>query len=517
MLNDKRYDVCIVGGGIAGAMVAMRLAEKGRDVVILEAGRHFDRAERLDQLRSFEVLRTPLWPWETGRRDVFEDSSAADIGYHYSLNQSRVKAVGGSTLHWGGLINRFRESDFRTASTYGLGVDWPISYADLEPYYCQAESIIGVAGTPNASDPPRSQPFPMRGFPAKYGESAWFDVAARMNFDISFNSHARNSRAYGGRPACSAFSVCNVCPIGARYSADFHIEQVVKTGRVTLLTETVARRVQVSGNGSVSAILATNLEGDDIEVQANDYVIAAHAIETARLLLLSGVGNESGQVGRNLMEHWYTGAGGFVDSKVFPKRIGFETLECNHWYDGPERRERGAIKLSFIDGRDPLETGIEDGLLGADLANRDCAEFGHWVGVAAETEHQPNADSRVTLSTTETDMFGDPAPHIRFAIADIDRRTHGRAQEIANLLLEARGCRDIQPLSSFIRAHHHMGTCRMAAEPGVGVVDADCRVHGVANLSLAGASVFPSGGGRQPTLTLAALALRLGDRLAATA
>jgi choline dehydrogenase-like flavoprotein len=515
MLNDKRYDVCIIGSGISGAMTATRLANKGLDVVILEAGRHFNRAERLDQLRSYEILRTPLWPWETGNRDLFADSSDSEIGYRYSLNQSRVKGVGGSTLHWGGLINRFWESDFRTLSTYGLGVDWPISYADLEPYYCQAESEIGVAGRPNPTDPPRSQPLPMEAFPPKYGEAEWFAIAERLNFEIGLASHARNSQPYGGRPACSAFSVCNVCPIGARYSADFHIERLVQAGSVTLVPETVARRVQLSGDGGVASLLASGLDGKDVEVQADNFVIAAHAIESARLLLLSDVGNQSGQVGRNLMEHWYTGAGGFIDAELYPRRIGFETLECNHWYDGPERRDRGAIKLSFIDGRDPLETGLDDGLLGGELAARDCEEFGHWVGVAAEIEHQPNPDSRITLSETESDMFGDPIPHIHFAVSDIDRRTHARAQEIARELLDARGCRDVDLLGSFVRAHHHMGTCRMASDPGQGVVDADCKVHGVNNLYLAGSSVFPTGAGRQPTLTIAALALRLADHLAA--
>ncbi|MDH3441019.1 MAG: GMC family oxidoreductase, partial [Gammaproteobacteria bacterium] len=463
---------------------------------------------RLAQLRAYEILREPLWPWTVNGRDNFVDESTSDIGYAYNLNQSRVKGVGGSTLHWGGLINRFRESDFRTASTYGLGVDWPLSYADLEPWYGDAETEIGVAGTQNPTDPPRSRPLPMEHFPAKYGEAAWFDVGKRLDIEIGFASHARNSRPYSGRPACSAFSVCNVCPIGARYSADFHVDRALATGNVTLLDETVARRIVVN-DYVVQSIAANHLDGSPVEIRADRFIIAAHAVETARLLLLSDVGNSSGQVGRNLMEHWYTGAGGFIDSQVFPRRIGFETLECNHWYDGPDRETRGAIKMSFIDGRDPLETGLEDGMIGSALARLDCDEFGHWVGVGAEIEHQPNADSQVKLSESEVDMFGDPVPQLRFALSDTDRRTHTRAQEIATYLLEARGCRDIAVIGDYIRAHHHMGTCRMAADPADGVVDANCRVHGIDNLFLAGASVFPTGAGRQPTLTVAALALRL--------
>ena len=517
MLKDRVFDTCIVGSGIAGALLAARLAERGQSVVVLEAGRRFDRSERLLQLKRHEVLRAPLWPWEHEGRDRFVDLSSDDIGYRYDINHSRVKAVGGSTLHWGGLINRFFQSDFRTASTYGLGVDWPIRYADIEPYYGDAEHEIGVAGTPGPADPPRSRPLPMRGFPAKHGEAAWFDTAERLGITIGYASHARNSVPYAGRPACSAFSVCNVCPISARYSADFHVEKAVATGQVTLETEIVARRVRLGDTGDVEAILATRLDGTEEEVRAEQYVIAAHAIESARLLLLSEVGNDSGQVGRNLMEHWYTGAGGFTDERVYPRRIGFETLECNHYYDGDERRDRGAIKLSFIDARDPLEYGIADGLIGADLAAKDCEEFGQWIGVAAEIEHLPNPDSRVRLSETVSDEFGDPAPEVRFALSDTDRRTHRRAQELAASLLEARGCRDIETLGGFVRAHHHMGTCRMSADPADGVVNEDCRVHGVGNLYLAGASVFPTGAGRQPTLTVAALALRLADHLAASA
>jgi len=512
VLSTSKYDVCIIGSGVAGAMVAKRLAGTGAKILMLEAGKQFDRSARFEQLRSHEILRTPLWPWVSEDRDGYVDLSAPEIGYTYTLNDSRIKAVGGSTLFWGGLINRFRETDFNSASTYGMGLDWPISYADLERYYCDAEAEVGVAGQQNPGDPPRSRELPMPLWPPKYGEDAWFRVAEKMGFEIGLANHARNSTPYGNRPACAAISVCPVCPIGARYSADYHVDQLVADNLVELAVETVARRLITNDRGHVEMLLATDLDGTDYEIRADNYVIAAQTIETARLLLLSEVGNESDQVGRNLMEHWYTGAGGFIDDKVFPRRIGFETLECNHWYDGPDREVRGAIKLSFIEGRDPLM--YRDGLVGTDLAEKNCREFGHWVGVAAEIEHQPNPESRVTLSESQTDQFGDPVPVIKFALSDVDRRTHDTALEVTSMLAEARGCRDVTSIGSYHRAHHHMGTCRMSSDPALGVVDANCKVHSTDNLYVAGASVFPTGGGRQPMLTIAAMALRLGEHLA---
>ena len=473
----------------------------------------FDFQNRLDQLRRHRVLGENLWPWPQEGRDVYVDTS--NVGYHYGINDSRIKAVGGSTLHWGGMAQRLSESDFETASRYGLGIDWPIGYMDLEPYYAAAEHEIGVSGTPNVNDPPRSGPYPMPGFPPPYEKSAWSAVAKRLGISLEEPSHARNSVPYAGRSQCIAYAVCSVCPSGARYSADFHIEKALKSGKCTLLTETVARRIEVSGSGSVTAIHATTLADEDYELKASSYVIAAHAIETARLLLLSGVGNHSSQVGRNLMEHWYLTAGGVAEDQLsYPGRIGFTTLESSHYYDGDERRERGAVKLEFNFRGDPL---LDAGRLkkwGNALDRYDCEQFGQWVVVDAETEQQPNPDSYVMLDKNVTDRFGDPAPHTHFDFTAIDRKTHQRSLEIIRELLEARGVKDIVSTPHLERAHHHMGTCRMSDDPDLGVVDRNCRIHGTKNIYVAGSSVFPTSGAKQPTLTIAALALRLADHIA---
>jgi choline dehydrogenase-like flavoprotein len=511
-LSRPTYDLCVVGAGVAGALVAAVAARRGQRVVIVEAGPRFDLADRKEQIMRHQVLGGPIWRWHRADRDAFVDASMDDLGYEYDLNRSRVRAVGGSTLHWGGMINRLWESDFRTASTWGLGIDWPLSYADIEPWYCLAEIELGVAGTPNPGDPPRSQPYPMPGFPPRYGEAEWLKAADRLGIRLEFEAHARNSRVYAGRPPCMGFAVCSGCPIGARYSADFHVEEAEETGLATVLTETAARRIEVNGAGQATAIYATSLDGTELVIAARNYVIAAHAIETARLLLLSDVGGQSDQVGRNLMEHWYVSAQGVTEMRsAYPGQIGFATMGTSHWYDGPGREGRGAIKIELNTGGDPLRQGIREGLVGRELREYDCERFARVQRVDAETEHQPNPDSRVTLDPDVKDLFGDPVPRIRWALSETDRRTRELALEHIQRMLDARGCSEIEVTGRLERAHHHMGTCRMSVDPGEGVVDTDCRVHGVGNLFISGTSVFPTGGARQPTLTAAALALRLAD------
>lgn len=515
MLNE--FDVCVIGAGVAGALVAESLSRLGAEVVLVEAGSRYPLNGRSQQLLRHQVLGEDLPPWRLPKRDGFVDASDDSLGYQYELNWNRVKGVGGSTLHWGGLAQRLRETDFSEFSTYGTGIDWPISYDDLEPYYCDAEAELGVAGDAEHDESRRSRPYPMPPFPLGFAQQAWLPVLDRIGVSHARTSWARNSVPYRGRSECVAYSVCNYCPVGARYSADFHVGLAEKTGRCQVLTETVARRIEVDASGRVRRVHVENvLDRSQRELSARHYVVACHGIESARLLLLSdGLGNHSDQVGRNLMEHWYVFGGGYQERQLFPERIGFGCLESNHFYDGPERQSRGAIKLEFPDNKhDPTLGAMNKGVYGSAVAEYDCSKFGHWAWVGSETQHQPDPESRVTLDPTTKDMFGDPVPGLRFRIGEFDRRTQEQAREYIAMLLTEFGVKDVRLASRVKQGAHHMGTCRMSRDPALGVVNADCQVHGIPNLFVAGSSVFPTSGARQPTLTIAALALRLAKHLA---
>lgn len=511
MLRGYDADICIVGSGVAGALIAHACAARGASVVMLEAGPRLDRAARPQQLQRFTLGYDP-WPSDKAR-DVYVNSS----DFPYPLNDYRLRAVGGSTLHWSGLAQRLLASDFETYTRYGLGVDWPISYEDLEPFYAAAEVQLGVSGESSSDVAPRSTPYPMPAFPDAFGDALWRRASGKLGMRTHRISFARNNLVdYDGRPPCATFASCTICPVGAQYSADWHVLKAERTGRCVVLPDTPGRRIETDSAGNVTMVRASRWDGGDVEVRARRYVVAAHAIETTRLLLMSKVGNAD-HLGRNFMEHWEMSGRGLSTERTYPMRVGFPTLGSNHFYDGPERRSRGAMRIEFRDHLNPHDRfARQPGMWGAGMAAHDCATFGHWRGLEIGTEHQPNRESRVTLDTTAKDPFGDPAPNFRFVKSAVDERTQADARQVMRDIFAAAGLTDVVVNPGVSGGAHHMGTCRMSARDADGVVDPHLRVHGAANLFVAGSAVFPTGGAVTPTLTIAALSLRLADRLMAT-
>ena len=518
-------DICIIGAGVAGALIADRLSGLGATVVMLEAGRRFDPTMRLDLMREHLEGRSP-WRLVDPVRDVY--SSTGD--HYYYLSGKRLRAVGGSTHHWGGLAYRLHSSDFRLRTLYGIGEDWPITYDELEPYYARAEVELGVSGADG--DPfaaPRSSPFPLPAFPYSYADRTVVQPACeRVGVRIHAVPYARNSVPFDGRPACAAFGVCEVCPIEAMYNGEVHVRRAERSGRLDLRPSCTAVRLNLGPSRRVRSVTYIDPDGRAREQQASTFVVAAHAIESVRLLLLSrsdrhpgGLANSSGTLGRFFMEHFATGMAGTVDQPLYPLRIGFATAHTLQYYDTPERRHMGAIKLTFYSGGPtPAVLAAESDVWGVGLKRHIREVFGRSLAVAANVEQLPHEDNRIGLAPALRDRFGDPAPRIHLSVGRYERRTLRRARDLAVRILEAAGAHIgwDQYAKYLTNEHHpiahHMGGCRMGDDPQRSIVDRNLRAHDVDNLFVVGSSVFPTGGAVNPTLTIAALALRAADQLA---
>ena len=523
---SERVDVCVVGAGPAGALVANRLADRGHDVLVLEAGPRFDREDRRERMeRSVRPAHGPLSVWEMGgERDAF--SSGGDR--FYPLNAARVKGVGGSTLHWQGLVPRMHVSDFRRASRDGVGRDWPIDYADLRPYYAAAERALGVAGaTDNPFASPREEPFPMPAFPPSYSDTIFAEACEAAGVAMHSVPNARNSEPRDGRSECVGYGTCQpVCPSGAKYSADDTVERAEKRG-VRVLDRVPVQRF-VTGEGGAgddrvtTAVYATP-DGAEHRQEARQFVLAAGGVETPRLLLLSrspahpdGLANASGAVGRYFMEHLFAGTGGTHAERTRQNHVGFVTSGSHQFYDN-DFDDAGPIKLEFLNyaGPSPVETALTADEWGDDLLETLRAAYGHHIAMGGLVGQLPRAENRVTLDPSRTDDHGNPVPDVRWRLDDRTRRTLTRANEVQRRVfaeLDADVERTVGPENTG-PAFHHMGTTRMGTDPSESVVNPRLRTHDVANLTVASSSVFVTSGAMNPTLTIAALALKAADHV----
>ncbi|WP_123533998.1 GMC family oxidoreductase [Halosimplex salinum] len=520
---SERVDVCVVGAGPAGALVAARLAEHGHDVVVLEAGPRFDPAERRERMeRSIRPAHGPLSVWEMGgERDAF--SASGDL--FYPLNAMRVKGVGGSTLHWQGMVMRLHESDFERRSRDGVGADWPIDYEDLRPYYAEAESALGVAGaSDNPFAPPREEPHPLPAFPPSYSDSLFDEACEELGIATHSVPNARNSEPYDGRGECLGYGTCQpVCPSGAKYSADHTVEAAEAAG-ARVLDRVPVQRLETDRPGDrVTAAVYAAPDGTEHRQDARQFVLAAGGIEIPRLLLLSrsgahpdGLANSSGLVGRYFMEHLFAGVGGTLDEPTRQNHVGFNTTESHQYYDN-DFDGVGPIKLEFLNyaGPSPVEQALGSDEWGDDLLDTLRESYGTHVAMGGLVGQIPRAANRIALDPSTTDDHGNPVPDVQWSLDDRTRRTLSRANEIQTRVLEELGA-DVEwtvgPENTGPAAHH-MGTTRMGTDPESSVVNSRLRTHDVANLSVASSSVFVTSGAMNPTLTIAALALKAADHV----
>ena len=419
-------------------------------------------------------------------------------------------------------------ADFKMRSLFGLGVDWPISYADLEPWYCQAEQELEVAGD-NDGDlgSPRSAPYPFPPIAQSFLDRARREALQASDYNVRPTPQARLSKSSGGRPSCRGSASCiPICPIQAKYDATIHLARARSLG-ARLLTETCANFVECGQDGRVEAVRFMRSDGSTGRVFARVVVIAANAIETPRLLLASaseafpaGIANRSDQLGRNLMDHPIQLSWALARQPVWPYRGPGATSGIENFRDLKDRAENSALRFEI--GNDgwswpkgaPESTARElalGGLRGKALDATLRAQTSRHIRVAALTEQLPLASNRVTLDSTQLEKTGLPRPAIFYQLDRYTERAFANAKTRHEDMFARVGVEAFWHKEDAQAAGHIMGTARMGDDMATSVVDRDLRAHAHRTLFLVGAAAFPTGGTANPTLTIAALALRAAD------
>jgi len=523
-------DVLIVGAGPSGAAVAWRLAEAGFRVTCLEQG---------DWLPP-EALPHGQPDWELHRLTDFNaDPNVRQRQADYPVNAAgstfqplMFNAVGGSTIHWSAHYPRYHPSDFRVRSLDGVADDWPLEYAELEPFYDLSDRLTGVAGlTGDPSQPPRSP----RGTPplpiGRLGETIarGFD---RLGWHWWVSDGAIVSEAYDGRPGCNLCGPCDLgCPTGARASADVTFWPKALAAGAELRTGCRVREISLEPSGQARGVLYYDQRGAIHEQRAALVVLACNGIGTPRLLLNSrsahfpdGLANRSGLVGKNLMFHPFAAVGGVfpddLDSWMGP--VGSVIFSHEFYETDADRGFVRGFGLQIVRHSGPLSVA-----LGGFTARRVPwgeqhhrvfdERFGHLINIGVMGEDLPELHNEVVLDPELADAHGIPAPLVRYRLSDNSLRMLDYGVARAAEALEAAGATQVlvqNPLRP--SGWHLLGTCRMGDDPRTSVVDRWGRAHDVPNLFIVDGSIFVTSAAVNPTTTIQALALRTADHIATT-
>jgi choline dehydrogenase-like flavoprotein len=547
----QRHDVVVIGAGAGGAAAAWRLCEQGLHVLLLEAGPWFDPAR--DYKLSQPDWERHLFPEPKGSRGEVTigkldhlDATNADLRSWNKVlgplvrGESRqamgpgywhVQGIGGTTLHFVGESHRIHPAAMKLHSRHGVGCDWPLEYADLEPYYVLCENLIGVAGPASQGVRWRSKPYPLPPHPLSPPARLLVEAGKRLGMHWQENSRAALSTVYDGRPACNYCGNCSRgCPLGDKGSADVtFIRKALGSKRLTVKPGAAVIRIHAGKSGKIEAV--EYVEGKRLRrVETPVLVLTAGAVQTPRLLLANrsrhypeGLSNGSGQVGRNFMEtlSWNSTAllPGLTNSHVgLPSDAicwDFNAPDAIPGVIGGCRFNSSAQEIGFT-GPIAYATRVINGF-GSRLKEGVRNGFGSALSVGAIGEFLPNEGTYVDLDPKNKDRLGVPLPRLNSHLGPEEiKRLRFMAEQSRRLLKEAGADNLVEEFGAWdsLSATHVFGTCRMGADSRTSVVDSQCRSHDHPNLYVADASVFPSsGGGESPSLTIHALAVMAADAM----
>lgn len=509
-LNDDNL-VVIVGSGAGGGTLGNELAQKGVRVVILEAGARNEIQDFVnDEWESFAQL---AW------KDMRVASGSWQVAHDFpNLPAWIVKSVGGSTVHWAGASLRFQDYEFRIASTYGgLAnanlMDWPITLADLTPWYEKAETKMGVTRTNGIPGLPGNNNF-------KVMEAG----ARKLGYkEVHTGRMAINSQPRDGRGACQQIGFCfQGCKSGAKWSTLYtEIPKGEATGLLEVRPNAMVLKIEHDRSGKVSGVLYADEKGAIHRQRARAVAVAGNSIESPRLLLNSassmfpdGLANSSGEVGRNYMRHTTGSVFATFEKPVHMYRgTTMAGIIRDEARNDPSRGFFGGYEMETISLGVPfLAAFLKPGAWGRSFASA-MDSYANMAGMWIVGEDMPQSTNRITLDADAKDRYGLPVANVHYDdhANDLAMREHGYSRGKA--VYDAVGATTTYPVAPY-PSTHNLGTNRMSAKPKDGVVNKFGQAHDVANLFVSDGSQFTSGAGCNPTLTIVALAIRQADFIA---
>jgi choline dehydrogenase-like flavoprotein len=633
--SAPQYDVVIIGAGVSGNTIAWQLGLAGKKVLILEAGVAVpDSREQYMENFYLALAKTPEAPYPTTANPISQkdprtglqtiqlpdpaklptpratvlglgnDPSTSYLvqatangktnppaapdgsvrGLQFSSTYERIG--GGTSWHWLGTSLRELENDLQMKTKYGVAYDWPVTYAEMQTLWAQAEQAIGVSASTVQQEPlevvgltfPPDYQYPMGPIPMSVVDQTVSTGVAGMQvpgmldgtdptmYDVFVTPtpQGRNSEPFQNRRVCAGNTNCiPICPIQAKWDPTVTLGQALDTGNVTVSYQSVASNIAVEGNGVTrvdylvwSKDANGNMSTQTQSVTGKLYVLAAHAIENAKLLLMSnnrqGICNSSDQVGRNLMDHPLYLSWALIDASADPiwgYRGPLATSGIESLRDGAFRKFRSSFRMEIgnegwnFSSSDPYNTtmdfiqGANNALLneglqrlgGLELVQKLNSLFTRQFRIGVMFDQAPLAENRVTLDPTYKDGLGLPRPHVDYGLDPYTMKGFQVAADVCSKIYQRMGAKEYTKINEggtgdftyegqnyhYYGAGHLMGTHRMGNDPASSVVDASQRSHDVPNLWIVGSGSLPTACTANPTLTLMGLAFKSASSILA--
>jgi choline dehydrogenase-like flavoprotein len=553
LTRQSPYDVCIVGSGAGGGMAAYTLTRAGANVALIEAGPLWYASEDSKMLE---------WPYQSPRRGAatkerqFGEFDAALGGFDIEgepytrapgtrFDWFRSRMLGGRTNHWGRISLRFGPYDFHRKSLDGLGENWPIRYEDVKPYYDRVDRLIGLFGSnENLPNEPNGifQPPPR---PRCY-ELVVKEAADRLRVTCIPSRLSIITKPLNDRAACHYCSQCSRgCTTKSNFSSpDVLLKPALATGKLTIIPNAMAREVVLDASGRASGVAYIDKQtGQDLLVRARVVVLAASALESARLLLNSrsgsfpqGLANSSGTVGKYITDTTGTDMAGFIPRLAdgLPHNedgVGGMHLYMPWWLDNRKLDFPRGYHIEVWGGRGMPSYGFMGGIqrypggggYGQDLKDLYRRYYGAVVGFSGRGEMIPNDDCYCEIDPDTVDRWGIPVLRFHWKWSDHEIKQVKHMQDTfealihemgGTLLWDKPGPQDEYGIAPGGRIIHELGATRMGSDPKTSVLNPQCQAWDVKNLFVADGGPFVSQADKNPTWTILALAMRTGDYIA---